>query len=88
MYAVCGIWSNASANCTAGNQFVGDTVNSDLRQMMLTFDTNFWGSIRVLQAALPLMPTSGTLLHLSMMLPYADAGTWKSVSYCVGAGDF
>lgn len=44
----------------AGNQFVGDTVNSDLRQMMLTFDTNFWGSIRVLQAALPLMPTSGT----------------------------
>lgn len=44
----------------AGNQYVGDTVNSDLRQMMLTFDTNFWGSIRVLQAALPLMPTSGT----------------------------
>ncbi|KAL3154538.1 hypothetical protein ABBQ32_013996 [Trebouxia sp. C0010 RCD-2024] len=43
----------------AGNQFVGDTVNSDLRQMMLTFDTNFWGSIRVLQAALPLMPKSG-----------------------------
>ena len=42
-----------------GNQFVGDTVNSDLRQMMLTFDTNFWGPIRVLQASLPLMPTSG-----------------------------
>ncbi len=30
---------------------------------MLTFDTNFWGAVRVLQASLPLMPTSG-LLHM------------------------
>ncbi|KAL0048017.1 hypothetical protein WJX82_005770 [Trebouxia sp. C0006] len=43
----------------AGNQFLGDTANSDLRQMQLTFDTNFWGTVRVFQAALPLMPTSG-----------------------------
>jgi hypothetical protein len=26
---------------------------------MLTFDTNFWGAVRVLQASLPLLPTSG-----------------------------
>ncbi|CAL8465628.1 g5164 [Coccomyxa elongata] len=43
----------------AGRQFVGDTANSDLRQMMLTFDTNFWGPVRVMQAALPLMPKQG-----------------------------
>ena len=29
--------------------------------MILSFDTNFWGAIRVLQAALPLMPQTGML---------------------------
>ncbi|CAL8471634.1 g11176 [Coccomyxa elongata] len=43
----------------AGRQFIGDTANSDLRQMMLVFNTNFWGPVRVMQAALPLMPKTG-----------------------------
>ncbi|KAK9919097.1 hypothetical protein WJX75_009391 [Coccomyxa subellipsoidea] len=43
----------------AGRQFIGDTANSDLRQMMLVYDTNFWGPVRVMQAALPLMPKTG-----------------------------
>lgn len=43
----------------AGRQFIGDIANSDLRQFQLTFNTNFWGPVRVLQAALPLMPTTG-----------------------------
>ena len=59
------LWPNVRPcndhNLLAGNQYIGDTVNSDLRQMMLTFDTNFWGSIRGLQAVLPLMPTSGVV---------------------------
>lgn len=42
-----------------GRLFIGDIVNSNLRQFQLTFDTNFWGPVRVLQAALPLMPTTG-----------------------------
>eukprot|EP00897_Mesotaenium_endlicherianum_P010183 jgi/Mesen1/9193/ME000591S08512 len=43
----------------AGRDFTGDVANSDLRQMQAVFETNFWGPIRVLQAALPLLPTSG-----------------------------
>eukprot|EP00897_Mesotaenium_endlicherianum_P010182 jgi/Mesen1/9192/ME000591S08518 len=43
----------------AGRNFLGDVANSDLRQMQAVFETNFWGPIRVLQAALPLLPTSG-----------------------------
>ena len=37
----------------------GDTPNSDLRQMQLVFETNFWGPVRVFQAALPLFPKTG-----------------------------
>ncbi|CAK0785918.1 hypothetical protein CVIRNUC_009131 [Coccomyxa viridis] len=43
----------------AGRQFFGDTPNSDLRQMQLVFETNFWGPVRVFQAALPLFPKTG-----------------------------
>jgi hypothetical protein len=28
----------------AGRQYIGDLPNSDLRQMMMTVDTNFWGA--------------------------------------------
>ena len=28
----------------AGRQYIGDMPNSDLRQMMMTVDTNFWGT--------------------------------------------
>ncbi|GAQ90868.1 hypothetical protein KFL_006950030 [Klebsormidium nitens] len=42
----------------AGRLFIRDIVNSDLRQFQLTFDTNFWGPVRVLQATLRLMPTT------------------------------
>ena len=44
------------ADCDA---HAGDTANSDLRQMQLVFETNFWGPVRVFQAALPLMPKTG-----------------------------
>jgi NAD(P)-dependent dehydrogenase (short-subunit alcohol dehydrogenase family) len=39
----------------------GDTGNSDMRQMQLVFETNFWGPVRVFQAALPLFPSTGDL---------------------------
>ena len=29
----------------AGRQYIGDMPNSDLRQMMMTVDTNFWGAL-------------------------------------------
>ena len=38
---------------------MGDLANSDFRQMLLTIDTNFLGALRVLQAALPLLPKTG-----------------------------
>jgi hypothetical protein len=46
----------------AGRLFVGGIANSDLRQFQLTFNTNFWGPVRVLQAALPLMPNTGNVI--------------------------
>ena len=39
----------------------GDTPNSDMRQMQLVFETNFWGPVRVFQSALPLFPKTGDL---------------------------
>ncbi|GAQ89322.1 hypothetical protein KFL_005110040 [Klebsormidium nitens] len=62
----------------AGRLFIGDIVNSDLRQFQLTFDTNFWGPVRVLQAALRLMPTTGyarILLTSSIASLYGSPGS-------------
>jgi hypothetical protein len=33
-----------SGGWPAGRQYIGDLPNSDLRQMMMTVDTNFWGA--------------------------------------------
>lgn len=34
-------------------------MNSDLASMQLAMETNFWGPLRVLRAAAPLMPKDG-----------------------------
>ena len=41
---------------------MGDLLNSDLGAMKLAMDTNFWGTLRVLRAAVPLMPSQGQAL--------------------------
>jgi NAD(P)-dependent dehydrogenase (short-subunit alcohol dehydrogenase family) len=58
----------------AGRLFVGDVTNSDLRQLQLTFDTNFWGPVRVLQAALPLMPNTGNNIIFALNVPTLKEG--------------
>ncbi len=32
----------------SGRQYIGDMPNSDLRQMMMTVDTNFWGALFII----------------------------------------
>lgn len=45
----------------SGRWFMGDMLNSDLGAMELVMNTNFWGTLRVLRAALPLLPMQGAL---------------------------
>ena len=41
---------------------MGDLADSNFRQMELTFNTNYFGALRVLQAMLPLFPKTGVSL--------------------------
>jgi NAD(P)-dependent dehydrogenase (short-subunit alcohol dehydrogenase family) len=44
----------------AGRNFYGDMLNSNLAAMQQLIDTNFFGPVRVLRAAFPLLPKQGS----------------------------
>ena len=75
-------WPASAVDRRFCDAHAGDSANSDMRQMQLVFDTNFWGPVRVFQAALPLMPKTGeSLCHSwSLLGPLqSDWGTPGSI---------
>lgn len=55
--------------------------NMNLKDLRMTFETNFFGNFQVLQRALPLMRTEGKIVHITSdaaTVPYPGWGAYSS----------